>query len=110
MEEKTILDMTLRELQEAPDVAGITIKILVHKITPADSPPSSNPSTSQQPSKQEMRNALTCYKDKFGAPAARELIGVGTTLDQIMNNNPHELYQKIMKELDAPAQEVLAYD
>lgn len=108
MEDKAILDMTLRELQEAPDVAGITIKVLVHKITPAASSVQSQPQP--QPSKQEMRNALNAYANKFGPQAARNLIGIGTTLDQIMQDSPHTLFQKIMQELDAPVQEVLNYD
>ena len=103
--DKPILDMTLRELQEAD--MTLTIKVLVHKIAPADSP---STTTQQQPSRQEMRNVLNTYAEKFGGPAARSLIGVGTTLDQIMNDNPDALYRKILNDLDAPVQEDLKYD
>ena len=103
--DKPILDMTLRELQEAD--MTLTIKVLVHKIAPADSLPTT---TQQQPSRQEMRNILNAYVKKFGPQTARDLIGIGTTLDQIMNDNPDALYRKILNDLDAPVQEDLKYD
>jgi len=53
---------------------------------------------------------LNTYANKFGPQSARELIGVGTTLDQIMNDNPDALYRKILADLDAPVQEDLKYD
>lgn len=83
-----ILDMTLQQLSDA----GIEISIQINTWPRKDSPPS-------QPSKPQLRDALQAYASKFGGPAARQLIGEGTTLDDI--KDPTALYQQILVDLEA---------
>lgn len=87
-----IMDMTLAQLQDA----GIDISIQINTWPRRGG---SNPPTPTQPSKAQLRDALHLYADKFGGPAARKLIGEGTTLETI--KNPTQLYQQIFAELDA---------
>jgi len=67
MPDKSILDMTLREIRESPDIAGITIRVLVHKIAPANNlqPSSSSPGQDSQPSKSEIANVLNRYAGRL---------------------------------------------